>query len=628
MCGITGIFAHNFLGELHGVHVAAATQSLAHRGPDVSKLFHHEHVGMGHRRLCILDLSSAAHQPMTIGDYTLVFNGEIFNFNELRQELQKKGIVFGTSSDSEVLLQMLIHYGESCLSRLNGFFAFAFYDARKDIMLLARDHFGIKPLCYYHDEDKFIFGSEINSILQYGIIKEPDWEAIYHYFRFHYIPAPHTAFKGIKKLLPGHLLRVKKKSVEMAAFYDVPYKADLPDLPQTYELTKEKLRQLLDRAVQLRLVADVPVGTFLSGGIDSSLITALASRHTKKLKTFSIGFKDHPQYDESRFAAIVARRFQTEHTEFQVSQNDILDCAQAVLEHLGEPFADSSALPVYLLSRLTRQKVKVALSGDGADEVFAGYHRYTGEWMCRQMPFKARLIQTLLPLWQILPQSRSGLLPNFFRRLARFAQMSKLSPRERYLFMSSFAYGSELEGIFSTDFRIRLDRAAIAELDNRYTQEIEGVDFDEVLYSDVKTLLPDDMLAKVDLMSMAHGLEVRPPFLDPMVVNFAFAIPVKYKIAGSRKKIILQDIARELLPSEIFGRPKHGFDVPLYKAFRGVLSGLVADLLSDEFIRRQGIFDPMRMALLRKKIQKSTNYDQNHAWAVVVFQSWWKRNFQ
>ncbi len=624
MCGITGIFAHNFLGQIHSIHLAAANQTLRHRGPDYGRIFGEGHIGLAHRRLSIIDLSSAAHQPLTIDGNTIAYNGEVFNFPELRNELKAKGVEFQTHSDTEVVLQLLNHEGIESVKKLNGFFAFAYYNSQTDELWLARDRFGIKPLYYYQDEDKFLFGSEIQAVLEYGINRELDKEAIYQYFRFNYIPAPLTAYRSVYKLLPGHYLRVRKKEVTLHCYFDWPVSQTV-GAALSYDKAKTELAALLERAVQRRLIADVPLGTFLSGGVDSSLITALASRHTEQLNTFSIGYSDEPQYDESRYAEMVARKFRTRHTLFSVSQRDILDSCEAVLNHLGEPFADSSALPVYLLSKLTRQQVTVALSGDGADELFAGYHRYTGEWMAANMPPQAQIIKALAPLWAILPKSRKGNVSNLLRRLDRFARMSQLSAAERYLFMSSFLDKKQLKQLFTQDFMTNLSEKRLSEVQDRYTEGIG--DFNSILTKDLQTLLPDDMLTKVDLMSMAHGLEVRPPFLDNEVVDFARSLPANYKIKGKQKKIILQDIAKTMLPTEIFSRPKHGFDVPLYRAFQGVLRDKVETLLSTGFIKQQGLFDAGYIASLKRKMLTSNAYDQNHAWAVLVFQHWWKRNF-
>jgi asparagine synthase (glutamine-hydrolysing) len=623
MCGITGFFAHNFLGQIHGIHLASANETLRHRGPDFGKIFTEDHVGLAHRRLSILDLSSAANQPFSIGNHTLVYNGEVFNFRQLRAELQAKGIQFETQSDTEVVLQLLIDQGIDAVKRLNGFFAFAYLNSESGELFLARDPMGIKPLYYYHDEDKFLFGSEIKAILEFGVAKEPDWEAWYQYFRFNYVPAPQTAFRSISKLLPGHYLKVSKKKVSLQQYY----------FPQTQTISvgyleaKTKLTSLLEAAVESRLVSDVALGAFLSGGVDSSLVTALACRKSQKLNTFSIGYRDEPQYDESRYAALVAKQYKTEHTLFNVSQHEILDCCEAVLSHLGEPFADSSALPVYLLSKLTRQKVTVALSGDGADELFGGYHRYTGEWMARNMPLSAQILRAFAPLWSALPKSRKGKTANLLRRFDRFARLSKLNPKERYLFISSLLDKKQLDELFSDSFKSSLSAQTLQHTEHRYTAEIEGRDFNEILNADLQTLLPDDMLSKVDLMSMAHGLEVRPPFLDAEVVAYALRLPSEYKIKGKNKKIILQDIAKDLLPSEIFSRPKQGFDVPLYRAFQGVLRDKIEAYFRADFVKDQGIFNESYMQKLKRKVTHSTDYDQNHVWAIVVFQHWWKRYF-
>ena len=376
MCGITGIFAFNLVGKFNKIHVTDATLALQHRGPDFQDIYLDEWVALGHRRLSIIDTSEAGNQPMwdESNRYGIVFNGEIFNFKALRVELESKGVRFRSQSDTEVLLQLYIREKEGCLNRLNGFFAFCIYDKVEESLFVARDRMGIKPLLYVYDEDKFIFASEMKSILRYGIERELNYEALFTYFQLNYIPAPVTIYKKVHKLLPGHYIRVQRQQMEIREYYRLG-EAHLPE-KLTYEKAMSRLVELLESSVQQRLVADVPLGSFLSGGVDSSVVTALARRHKPDLHTFSIGYRDEKFFDETRYAREVANHLQTEHTVFSLSNYDLYAHLHGILNGLDEPFADSSAIAVYILSKETRRHATVALSGDGADELFGGYVKH------------------------------------------------------------------------------------------------------------------------------------------------------------------------------------------------------------------------------------------------------------
>lgn len=640
MCGITGVYAFNEIGRFSLINLSAANQTLAHRGPDASRLFDENRTGLAHRRLSIIDLTSDGNQPMTdvSGRYTIVFNGEIYNYKQLKQDLVAQGITFSSASDTEVLLYLYIHEKEKALEKLHGFFAFAIYDNLEDSLFIARDRLGIKPLWYYLDEDRFLFASEMNALFAYRIPKIIDFPSVYQYFQLHYVAAPHSIFKNVFKLPQGHYLTIKKRDLQVKKFY-APSISPLPEYANLgYDAAQKKLVQLLDESVQERLIADVPLGAFLSGGIDSSAIVALASKHTKHLNTFSIGYADEPFFDETKYANLVAQKFGTNHSVFRLTNDDLFEAVFDMLDFFGEPFADSSALPVYILSQRTRKKVTVALSGDGSDELFAGYNKYLGEYKARKGGFLANLLKNNVGLLEKLPRSRSGYFPNKIRQLHRFAESMHKTPQERYWYLSSFMDESNLKnmfvsGIVSEDTdngnANRLTEGLYGSVYQARKQEIlqyiNGQDFNEVLYADVQSLLPNDMLHKVDSMSMAHALEVRVPFLAHQVVNFAFSLPASYKIDGKMKKRIVQDAFRDILPSELYNRPKHGFDVPLAKGFKTVLKPWIEKMLDDEFIAAQRVFNPQYIKQLKKTVFENNNFDQNHVWAVLAFQHWWKR---
>ncbi len=638
MCGITGIYAFNEAGRFNSVKLSQANDSLKKRGPDFANMSLHHHVNLGHTRLSIIDPNPEANQPMQdeSGRYTLVFNGEIYNYKEIRERLESRGARFHTQSDTEVLLQGYIMEEERILQRLNGFFAFALYDEETKELFLARDRMGIKPLLIYEDEDKLIFGSEMKALMNFGIPKEIDWESLYTYMQLNYIPGPATIFKHVRKLLPGRYLRVKPRRVEEDSFYHAPFPNMNAPLPQRSYLDFQKeLREVLEKSVQARLVADVPLGAFLSGGIDSSIITALASRHTKQLNTFSIGYQDEPFFDETKYARLVAKKFQTNHTVFSLSNRDLYEHLHNVLDYLDEPFADSSALAVYILSQRTAKQVKVALSGDGSDELFSGYNKHQAELRVRQGGILAQTIKNLKPLWERLPKSRQGALTNKVRQFQRFAEGMELSARDRYWRWAGFVSEDEALRMFSKKIRYEIDQEiylkrrtrSLRALRDYFSREENVKAFNQVLFTDVEMVLGSDMLTKVDLMSMANSLEIRVPFLDHRVVDLVMPLPVEFKINRRMRKRILQDAFRELLPRELYRRPKRGFEVPLLKWFRGELrSWIEQDLLDDDFIEAQGIFEVEAIRALKQKLFSSDPGDVHaRIWGLVVFQNWWKK---
>ena len=635
MCGITGVYAFNELGRFHMINLAAATEALAHRGPDFSRHDIIERVGLGHRRLSILDTSPTGNQPMQDESrrYTLIFNGEIYNYRSLRESLLSQGANFRSETDTEVLLQLLMREGRACLNKLNGFFAFAFYDEAADYLLIARDRLGIKPLLYYHDEDKVLFASEMQSLLAYGIEKLLDYASLHQYLQFNYVPAPHTMLESVHKLMPGQYLEVSKPRdprVQIGTYYQIPFDEQAVNPENlTYEQQRQKLERLLETSVQDRLVADVPLGAFLSGGIDSSVITALARRHVDQLQTFSIGYRDAPYFDETRYAQLVADQFQTQHTVFSLTNHDLYEHLHNLLDHLSEPFADSSALPVYLLSQRTKPRVTVALSGDGADELFSGYNKHAAAWRTLYPGWAERSVNALLPLWQALPQSRSGKLSNKVRQLQRFAEGANLSSKERYLRWATFLSDEKASQLLSATSLEKLNEATLSGRTDALLQYIsdECESLQQWLYTDTQLVLANDMLTKVDLMSMAHGLEVRVPFLDHRVVEYAFQLPEESKINRQMKKRIVQDTFRNILPKALYRRPKQGFDVPLLGWFRSELkSSITEDWLSDVLIAEQGIFDPTSVQQLKSRLFSSNPGDAHAtAWALIVFQSWWKK---
>lgn len=603
--------------------------ALEKRGPDFQDIYLDEWVALGHRRLSIIDTSSVANQPMWDESkrYCIIFNGEIFNYQELKQTLVAKGVSFTTQSDTEVLLKLYIQEKENCLPKLNGFFAFCVYDKQEQQFFVARDRYGIKPLLYVHDEDKFLFASEMKAILQYGIEKEIDSTALHTYLQLNYIPAPRTVFKSVKKLMPGHFAKIEKGRLTIAQYYQIPTNSTTAST-LSYTDAKEKLKELLESSVQRRLVADVPLGSFLSGGIDSSVVTGLASRHKKNLHTFSIGFRDEKFFDETEYATLVAKHFNTEHTVFSLTNADLYQHVSSILDYIDEPFADSSAINVYILSKETRKHATVALSGDGADELLAGYNKHAAFYRTLHPGVKEKAVASLLPVWRALPKSRSGTLGNKVRQLQRFAEGMALSNQERYWRWAGYATELEALSLLSDASKEKVMEEEYTSFKGELLKTISAQSsINEMLLTDTQLVLPNDMLTKVDLMSMANSLEVRVPFLDVEVVNFIFSLPDDYKINSSIRKRILQDAFRDVLPEKLYNRPKKGFEVPLLKWFQQEMRSLIADdLLSKKFIEEQGVFNYAEIEKLKKQLF-SANPADVHAriWGLVVFQWWWKK---
>ncbi len=632
MCGITGIFAFNLVGKFNKIHITNATTALEKRGPDFQDIYLDEWIALGHRRLSIIDTTAAGNQPMwdDTKRYCIIFNGEIFNFKELRSELTRNGITFHSNSDTEVLLKLYIHEKEKCLNKLNGFFSFCIYDKQEESFFLARDRYGIKPLIYLFDEDKFIFASEMKSLLQYGIEKKLDYNSLYIYLQLNYIPAPDTIFADVKKLLPGHYMKVRRKKMDIESYYQIPYETDQAKRDKiTYPKAKEKFKQLLEAAVQRRLVSDVPLGSFLSGGVDSSVIAALASRHKPDLHTFSIGFRDEKFFDETKYARLVAKRLKTKHTVFSLTNSDLYNHLNSILNYIDEPFADSSAIAVYILSKETRKHATVALSGDGADELLAGYNKHAAFRKVIHRGWKENLVNALYPVWKMMPQSRNGTISNKARQLARFSEGLKLSAKDRYWQWAGYAGKEETLKMLHPDLRINMWLKDFVPRRKNILQHVPDSDesMNDILYTDMNLVLPNDMLTKVDLMSMANGLEVRVPFLDYEVVNFLFSLPEEYKINSRIRKRILQDTFRDVLPRQLYNRPKKGFEVPLLKWFRNEMRSLINDdLLSEEFIKNQGVFEYIEIDKLKRQLFSSSPGDVHaRIWGLIVFQWWWKK---
>ena len=628
MCGITGIKASNQVGAFYMMNLGKSMEALTKRGPNQRGTYIDNTTALGHTRLSIIDLSMQGKQPMKSadGNYVLLYNGEIFNYKTLRNELEKEGCQFTSDTDTEVLLQLYLKEGVNCLNKLNGFFAFAIYNIAEESLLLARDRFGVKPLVYYTDEDKFNFASELKALLAYNTPRETDYHSISQFFHYNYIPGPATGIRNCYKLEPGHYLYVKKKEIRKTCYYQLPTNKNYTF--NDYNSACNSLYNLLEDAVRIRLNADVPVGAFLSGGIDSSVITALAANLQPGLKTFTIGYEDHKFFDETHYASIIAKKYSTDHQTVYLNNKELFAFFQEALDYIDEPFADSSALAVYILSKKVSNHIRVALSGDGADELFGGYNKHLAENMIIDNDWKLSLARSLYPFIKLLPQSRSGKLANMVRQLDKLAAGARLSRKDRYYQWAGFSSGSPVSDLFSEKVKSELDSR---EIKNRILHQCRFInsrgDFNEILRNDVDLVLANDMLVKTDLMSMANSLEIRNPFLDYRLAEFSFQIPPSYKTDSNKGKKIVRDTFSGLLTPEILNRPKRGFEVPLLSWLRSsMVPEIKTSLLSEKYLTEQEIFDPSKIAGLLTRLY-SSNPGDTHArlWAVIVFQYWHRK---
>jgi len=642
MCGIIGLVdvskSENRLRSFSSV-----VPTLDHRGPDARAHMVESPVALGHTRLSIIDLDERSNQPFTnnTSRYTLVFNGEIYNYRELRSECEKTGFQFRTESDTEVLLALYILHGDKCLQKLNGCFAFCVFDRETRSLFVARDRFGIKPLVYYLDQDVFAFSSELKALMKLDIPKNIDKVSMFNYFKFNYISAPHTILESVSKLEPGHCLNVTFENetvqCELKQWYSIPFDTNLEkDLTaHDYQQSKKVLKRFVRESVRRRLVADVPVGTFLSGGIDSSIITAIASQESDHIESFSIGFSDQPYFDESKYAIEVAKHLGVSHHILDVKENDLLDVVDQVVQHLDEPFADSSALNVYLLSRFTKQHVKVTLSGDGGDELFGGYHKHGAEFRIRHPKLLEQTISNLGWLWKRLPTSRSSSIGNLNRQLLKFSEGSGMNARDRYWRWAGIQTEEQTnyllqEKMLQRDQRLSDEGHAYKKRKDQLLRHLSKTgSLNDVLLTDMHMVLPNDMLYKVDSMSMACGLEVRTPLLDQHIVKHAFRLPVMFKVNQHQKKKILTDSFSEYLPESVFNRAKKGFEVPLHQWFQGPLKSRFLAFSSDlDFLEQQGLFNPSAIQDLSKRLFSNNPGDSAAtAWAFFVFQTWYTTHF-
>ncbi len=634
MCGIAGICRVDgaTLAPEAAIRVKAMTDCLAHRGPDGEGLWQSGPVCLGHRRLSIIDLSGGG-QPMHSADgrLSVVFNGEIYNFAEIRDELTADGARFQSNSDTEVILEGYRRWGADCLAHFDGMFAFALWDAERRRLFCARDRFGKKPFFYTVQRNALYFASELTALTRVPELAfTVDPQAVMRYLAYEYVPTPLTIYAEVRSLPPSHLLLLEKGRISLGRYWDMPV-PDETDPRDEGELCRE-LNRLLSRAVRRRMVSDVPLGVFLSGGIDSSIVAGLMARQSATpIKTFSIGFTE-ASYDESRYARIAARAFGTDHHERVLSAEECADELPGIVSRMDVPMADASVAPTWLLSGVTREKVTVALGGDGADELWAGYEHYIGfkaaEWYNTLPAFVRRGI--IEPLARHLPASAGYINP----RLAvdTFLRGAHAPAWERVQTMlTAFTPDMQREILSASwleehgDF-LRPERlfAPTREHYEHWQPESAAAPLARAFHVYARQFMLDDILVKVDRCSMLHSLEVRAPFLDRDVAEFAARLPVRHKLHDFKRKYLLKKAFADLLPPEILHRNKRGFQIPVAAWLRGRMRPLMEDLLGETRLRDQGIFNPAAVrALMDAHISGRADL-RKPLWTLLVFQLWWQ----
>ncbi|MBE7555391.1 MAG: asparagine synthase (glutamine-hydrolyzing) [Anaerolineales bacterium] len=625
MCGISGVYCFDPKTPVRQSLLQRMTDLIAHRGPDDFGYYVDGNIGLGHRRLSIIDLSAAGHQPMSNEDGTvwITYNGECYNYLDFPADLRSRGHQLKSTSDTETLIHLYEEYGPEFLKKIDGMYAFAIWDARRQRLLLARDRLGIKPLFYYYDHQHLIFASELKALLADPTLPSTLNEtALSDFLHFMSIPDPETIFKGVKKLLPGHYLCVENGRVKEYQYWDIPsfHTNGQSDL----QAVCDQFDTLFQKTVTSHLLADVPVGAFLSGGVDSSSIVAVANRQvTTPMMTFASTFRGLSEFDESPYAREVASLCQTEHHEFNLTPN-LVEALPKIAWHADEPFAISSSFALYFLAQMARQHVKVVLTGDGGDEVFAGYtwrHVHFPEINNRlPLAFRPLLkeVVTIADLWNIKRSShRAGRLVEKLRQAT--------SSDERYV-QSFICYQNyELEGLLLPEAWQSINKAWSQNITQRYYDQFQdGDQLARKLYTDIKTTLVSEMLTKVDRMTMAFGLEARVPFLDHHVVEWAFRVPGEYKIRGTEGKYLVKKTMERYLPAELLYRPKHGFNVPMKVWMRDQLREFIHDTLTEQAIKTRELFQVNAIKRLMQEHSQGTQDASNKIFVLLMLELWFQ----
>lgn len=621
MCGIAGFtLFHNQVGNLSTLK--AMSDAILHRGPDAGAEYLDSRIALCHRRLSIIDLSAAGTQPMHswCENFIIVFNGEIYNFKELKQELIQLGHQFNSQTDTEVILALYKEFGVKLLDKINGMFAFALWDKEQQTLFIARDRIGKKPLYYSVMNQELLFASELKSLLRMpNISKEIRTDAVYDFFAYQYVPDPKTIFKNIYKLEPGHYLLFDKSGLTKQQYWDISFATQSKNsLQQNTQLLKEKL----SACTKSRMIADVPLGAFLSGGVDSSAIVALMSKNSEKAPTTcSIGF-NQDEFDETEYAQQVATQYQTNHFQFKVGDN-ALDQLEHIVKFFDEPFADPSLVPTYYVAKLAREKVTVALAGDGGDEVFAGYEKY-------KIDAIENKLRNAIPTFvrhKIFPGTAKAFKKinnSLCQKASSLLYSLSLEPDQAFYVTNAQITDNQWSKLANQQTKNELGSYHPAKISTDFYNQCDGLDhLAKILYTDLKTYLPGDILVKVDRMSMANSLEVRAPILDYKIIEFAATLPAESKFKDDEKKYILKQAFQGELSDDILYRKKMGFSPPLANWLRNELKDLASEKLLN---RSQGLVNYFNLDVIKKYWQAHQDQSKDHSsllWSMLMFQLWW-----
>jgi len=622
MCGIAGCSLELIQSDPE-LYLDAMNNVMLHRGPDDGDIYYDNNMALCHRRLSIIDLSSKGRQPMKSdnGDIVLSYNGEIYNFQLLREDLKQKGYSFKTGTDTEVLLKLYIEYGIDSFKMIRGMYAFAIWNKKDKELILCRDRIGKKPLYYYYDGKSIAFASEIKSILQLpGIQWQIDTSSIIDYLKYLYVPHPKSIYRSVYKLEPGHFLVYKEGKIKTNKYWDVDFSSPLDGAVNNIA---GDLLSIISESVKVRMVSDVPLGAFLSGGIDSSAVVALMSAEKQEpVKTCTVGFES-ADHNEADYARAFSDKFNTEHHEYYVSQKEGIESViKKLVWHFDEPFADSSMLPTYQVSRIARETVTVAMSGDGGDESFGGYEKYSID----QIENRVRNIAPGF-LLNMLCRTFGSFQRGAGRKVYSLSNSARLSPAEGYYLTNTFFSDAILGKVLSEELKKETCGYSPFEFTRKYYESANGSDhLSKILYTDLKSFLPGDILVKVDRMSMANSLEVRSPLLDHKVIEFAARIPSTLKVKGSAKKIVLKKAFEKILPAELMKRKKHGFDVPLNIWFRHDLKDMAFDyLFNKEYMNEY--FNLTAVEVMWNKHQENRINCGINLWSLFMFSLWYEECF-
>ena len=625
MCGILGTI--NFNHAVDANRITAMRDTMPYRGPDSNGLWISEdkYCGLAHLRLSILDPTPAGHQPR-ISDsnrYVISYNGEVYNYIEIRAELEQKGYQFETGTDTEVILQAYIEWGKDCLDRFNGMFAIAIYDTETKTLFLARDRLGIKPVYYYQDDNEFVFASETKAIL-HGLDAKPELniELIDDYMSFGYIPGENTLHKGIKRLMPGHYAILQEGKLAITQWWDLKFN-NTEDKGFDHYLTESK--KLLESAIDLRLRSDVPLGIFLSGGIDSSAVVGLLADKVKEpLKTFSIAYDFGKNFDETQYARMVAEKFGTDHHELKITPQQFAEFIPEYIHLMDEPVTEAAAISLFFVSKLAKEKVTVALSGEGSDEIFAGYDLY--QYMNVLEKYRGVVGQKGTELFAGISNKVLG----ESHKVSKYLNMATQPIEQRYKGMSTYP-DAQKQALYRQDFKQKLDDAKRATNHGQFSRQLfentkHNDQLSKMLYFDTKTWLVDDLLIKADRMSMGTSVELRVPFLDYRLVEFAATIPSKHKIKKGEGKYPLKKMMEGILPNDIIYRKKMGFPTPLKLMFQNELKGYARDLLLSDNTKLHQFFNVERIKQLIEE-HNANKYDHHKTlWQLVVLEEWLRKN--